>query len=224
METTGESTRENQPTRNGRTFGGSFGGAFTGRRRRRVAAAAVVACAALAPVVLRAGDGPAPEPAAGPPPASTSAEARPGQLEFRSPEAGFSLTYPSSWTRAVPADPQVRIVAHDGPYSFLVRVVELPAAPSDPAETRRLTDRIALSDESVRLLSEPQPVTLSGLPGYFYFYTFTDRGSGQVGAHSHFFLFRGSTMLVLVFQALPADTFRAGTATFDEITQSFRAG
>lgn len=145
-------------------------------------------------------------------------------LEFRSPTSGFSLSYPSSWTRALPADPQVPIVAHQGPYSFLVRVVELPSAPADPSVTRQLTDEIALSDKSVKLLAEPGPITLSGLPGYFYFYTFTDRDSGVTGAHSHFFLFRGTTMLVLVFQAVPADTFPAGAGMFDEITRSFRAG
>ncbi|MGD9527104.1 MAG: hypothetical protein AB7V44_09985 [Pseudonocardia sp.] len=182
-----------------------------------------MACAALAPVALPSGDGAGPDPAAGASPAPTSVESIPGMLEFHSPVGGFALTYPSSWTRAVPADPQVPIVAHRGPYSFLVRVVELPAAPADSTVARQLTDEIALSDESVKLLAEPRPITLAGLPGYFYLYTFTDRDSGRTGAHSHFFVFKGSTMLALVFQALPADSFQAGAETFDEITHSFRA-
>ncbi|MCA1683766.1 MAG: hypothetical protein LC708_01360, partial [Actinobacteria bacterium] len=63
---------------------------------------------------------------------------------------------------------------------------------------------------------------LAGLPGYFYFYSFQDPGTGQRGAHSHFFVFKGQTLITLVFQALPAEQFPPAATTFDEITGSFR--
>ncbi|MGE3286586.1 MAG: hypothetical protein AB7J32_10855, partial [Pseudonocardia sp.] len=212
METMRESTPEKQRSAIGRTLSGRTGAV--------VAAVAAVACAALTPLALPSGEGPGP--AAGSSPAPTPSEPIPGMLEFHSPVGGFALNYPSSWTRAVSADPQVPIVAHHGPYSFLVRVVELPAPPADPNVARQLADKVALSDQSVKLLAEPRLITLAGLPGYYYLYTFTDRDSGSTGAHSHFFVFKGSTMLTLVFQAMPADSFRAGAETFDEITHSFR--
>jgi hypothetical protein len=214
METMRESTPEKQRSAIGKTLSGRTGAV--------VAAVAAVACAALAPLALPSGDGSGPDPAAGSSPAPIPSASIPGMLEFHSPVGGFALNYPSSWTRAVSADPQVPIVAHRGPYSFLVRVVELPAPPVDLTVARQLADQVALSDESVTLLAEPRLITLAGLPGYYYLYTFADRDSGNTGAHSHFFIFKGSTMLVLVFQALPADSFQAGAETFDEITHSFR--
>jgi hypothetical protein len=77
------------------------------------------------------------------------------------------------------------------------------------------------SGKGVRLLAETRRIELGGLPGWFYFYTFRD-GSRR-GVHSHYFLFQGSTMITLVFQALPADQFPRYAPTFDRIAGSFRA-
>lgn len=191
-----------------------------------VGAAAVVAGAAFVPVAFRdeAAPPPPPSPAASAPDAAAPPATLPGLVEFRSP-AGFALSYPSSWNRLTAADPQVPLVVTQGPHSFLVRVVELPTPvrPQDLAAAKELTDKLVTADQSVKLQAEPKAVSVSGLPGYFYFYTFTDRDSGLTGAHSHFFLFKGATMVVLVFQSLPADTFQAGADTFDQITTSFRA-
>jgi hypothetical protein len=191
-----------------------------------VVIAGVVVALALAAVASAAGqrmiapDGP-PSAAKG----SARAATRAGLVEFRRPQDGFALSYPSDWTKVPDTDPQVALLAagKDSAYSFQVRVLALQAqvGPAQLPTAKQLTDQIVSSNKAVKLLNQQQ-ITLGGLPGYFYFYTFTDTASGQTGAHSHFFLFKGSTMITLVFQALPAEAFRGGSATFDQIANSFQ--
>ncbi len=200
--------------------------ALTGKRAVAIgiSVAAIAAVGAVAIGVATVGTG-AGAPAAG---ASAGVPAPPVQppslAEFRSPQTGFALGYPTDWTRLQSADPQVPLIATRGPYSFLVRLVDLPTqiGPQDLAAARALTDGIVMSDPSVKLLAQPQQISMAGLPGYFYFYTFTDPATGLTGAHSHFFLFKGKTMIVLVFQAVPAEQFKGGATTFDQITGTFR--
>jgi hypothetical protein len=64
-------------------------------------------------------------------------------------------------------------------------------------------------------------VRQAGLPGYFYFYSFKDPASGQEGVHSHYFLFKGPTMISFVFQALPKDDFQRLANVFDEVIGTF---
>jgi len=147
-----------------------------------------------------------------------------GFVDFQSPQGGFGLSYPADWTRLDSGDPRIPLVAVQGGRSFQLRVQELPVevGVKELPAARPLTDRIVLSDPTVKLLTQPQQTEIAGLPSYFYFYTFDDAASGTTGAHSHFFLFKGRTMIVLVFQALPADQFGAGAATFDQIIESIR--
>jgi hypothetical protein len=195
------------------------------RRGVLVVIAGVVVALALAAVASEAGrrmitPGGPPSAADGSARAATPA----GLVEFRRPQDGFALSYPSDWTRVPDADPRVALLAAKGSaYSFQVRVLELqaPIGPAQLPAAKQLTDQIVSSNKAVKLLTQQQ-ITLGGLPGYFYFYTFTDPASGQTGAHSHFFLFKGSTMITLVFQALPAEAFRGGSATFDQIANSFQ--
>lgn len=196
--------------------------------KRAVAVGAGVATLATAGV-LAVGVGHRATTSAGPPTgAATTAAApaaqAPGLVEFRSPEVGFALGYPGDWTRLYPPDPQVPLLAAKGPHSFLVRVLDLQTeiGPQELPAARQLTDDIVMSDPSVKLLAEPKQVNIAGLPGHFYFYNFTDPGTGLTGAHSHFFLFKGKTMIGLVFQTLPADRFKDGATTFDLITGTFR--
>jgi len=201
-------------------------GALTGKR---VVAVGVGVVAVATAGVLAVGVGQRAAAPAGPPTgASTTAAgaaAQPsGLVEFQSPEVGFALAYPSDWTRLDPADPQVPLLATRGPHSLLVRVLDLPTETASPelSAARQLTDKMVMSDASVTLLAEPQQITLGGLPGYFYFYNFTDPTTGLTGVHSHSFLFKGKTMIVLVFQTLPAGQFKDGATTFDQITGTFR--
>lgn len=199
---------------------------FSTSRRRRVLAVVVVVSVAAGLAVLASGAG---QRLLGPEETPAGAVRDPGRAadltEFRSSQAGFAISYPAGWTRVQSPDPQVVLLAaRDPEVSLLVRVVglEFPVGPQELPAVRQLTDQIVTANQSVQLLAEPQPIELAGLPGYFYFYTFQDPATGQRGAHSHFFVFKGQSLITLVFQALPAEKFRAAAPTFDQITKSFR--
>jgi len=199
---------------------------FSTTRRRRVLAIVVAVLVAAGLTTLASGVGQRLLDSGDPPAAAVPGSGLPpGFTEFRSSQAGFALSYPAGWTRLQTADPQVVLLAAQGPQvSFLVRVAELDVAigPQELPAAKQLTDQIVMANESVELLAEPQPIELAGLPGYFYFYSFQDTGTEQRGAHSHFFVFKGQTLITLVFQTLPAEQFSAAAPTFDQITGSFR--
>ena len=151
--------------------------------------------------------------------------APPGWVRFRDPAGKLSLAYPASWRRLSPGDPDVRLVATGGrSASVLVRSVDLGyrVGRANLPAVKRLTDRLVTARRGVRLLSAPKPVELDGLPGWFYFYEFR-AGRRAAGAHSHYFLFDGATMITLVFQSVPAGRFPALSGTFDRIAGTFRA-
>jgi hypothetical protein len=159
--------------------------------------------------------------------ADASTKARPaGFSEFRNEQAGFELAYPSAWTKLSPKDPQVLLLLSQGTQdSFLVRASELqePVGPQQLPAARQMTDKIVTSNKSVQLVTDPKQIELGGFPGFFYFYSFKDPTTGQEGAHSHFFLFNGKTMISMVFQALPKEHFSESAKIFDQIAGSFHA-
>jgi hypothetical protein len=145
---------------------------------------------------------------------------------FRSEQAGFELAYPTSWSKLNTKDPQILLLVSQGTEdSFLVRSLELqtPVGPPQLAAAKQLTDQIVNSNKTIQMVTEPKQIELGGLPGFFYFYSFKDAATGQDGAHSHYFLFNGKTMISLVFQALPKEHFAASAQTFDKITATFHA-
>jgi hypothetical protein len=149
-----------------------------------------------------------------------------GFSKFRNEEAGIELAYPSSWTKLSPKDPQVLLIIAQGTEdSVLVRASQLqePVGPQQLPSARQVTDKLVTSNKSVQMITEPRQIELGGLPGFFYYYSFKDATSGQEGAHSHFFLFNGKTMISMVFQTLPRDRFAATAPIFDKISASFRA-
>ncbi len=158
---------------------------------------------------------------------NTSAKALPaGFSQFRSDQAGFELAYPSTWTKLTPKDPQILLLIAQGTQdSVLVRASELQEAvgPQQMAAARQVTDKLVMSNKTVQMITEPKQIELGGLPGFFYFYSFKDTTSGQEGAHSHFFLFNGKTMISMVFQTLPRERFASTAPTFDKIAASFHA-
>jgi hypothetical protein len=159
--------------------------------------------------------------------ADTSTKSKPaGFSEFRNEQAGFELAYPSAWTKLSPKDPQVLLLLSQGTQdSFLVRASELqePVGAQQLAAARQMTDKIVTSNKSVQLVTDPKQIELGGFPGFFYFYSFKDPSTGLEGAHSHFFLFNGKTMISMVFQTLPKEHFTESAKTFDQIAGSFHA-
>ncbi|MGH3783436.1 MAG: hypothetical protein ACRDRO_23155 [Pseudonocardiaceae bacterium] len=149
-----------------------------------------------------------------------------GFSEFRSEQAGFELAYPSDWTKLSPKDPQVLLLVSQGPQdSFLVRTSELQEAigPQQLPAMKQVTDKLVTSNKTVQMVAGPNQIELGGLPGFYYFYNFTDPATGQQGAHSHFFLFSGKTMISMVFQSLPKEHFTDSAKTFDQIANSLHA-
>ena len=153
----------------------------------------------------------------------------PELVEFRNDKAGWAISYPKTWNRLQPKDPDVALVVSENPAeqntggSILARDVTLGAPVTDAnlAAAKEVTDRLVTS-QGIQHITEPRMVRQAGLPGYFYFYSFKDPASGQDGVHSHYFIFKGSTMISLVFQALPKDDFQRLADRFDAVIASFR--
>jgi hypothetical protein len=161
---------------------------------------------------------------------TTTAAARTAELvEFRDDNNGWTISYPKSWIRLQPKDADVALVVSERPAdqntggSILARNVTLaaPITEENLAAAKEVTNAI-LTGDGVQHITEPKIVRQAGLPGYFYFYSFKDPASGQEGVHSHYFLFKGSTMIIFVFQALPKDEFQRLAALYDEVIASFK--
>lgn len=156
----------------------------------------------------------------------------PGNLvEFRDEKAGWAISYPKGWTRLESSDADVPLIVSQKPPelnqggSILARTLGLAAPVTDAnlAAAKGVTDKIVTAGVGVELLTEqPAVVHQGGLPGYFYFYRFKDPATGQNGVHTHYFLFKGSTMISFVFQALPESEFQALATLYDEVISSFR--
>jgi hypothetical protein len=163
------------------------------------------------------------------PSATTAATAATGLVEFRDEKAGWAISYPQAWNRLEPKDAEIALVVSEKPPeqntggSILARDLTLGAPVNDGnlAAAKEVTDRIVTGD-GIQHITEPTVVRQAGLPGYFYFYRFKDPASGQEGVHSHYFLFKGSTMISFVFQALPKDDFQRLANLYDDVIASFR--
>lgn len=161
--------------------------------------------------------------------ATTAATAAGRLIEFRDEKAGWAISYPNGWNRLEPKDTDVALVVSEKPAeqntggSILARDLTLGAPVNDGnlAAAKEVTDRVVTGD-GIQHITEPTVIHQAGLPGYFYFYTFKDPASGQEGVHSHYFLFKGSTMISFVFQALPKDDFQRLANLYDAVIGSFR--
>lgn len=154
-----------------------------------------------------------------------SEASQPGMVQYQDPKGRFTVSYPADWARVSSQDPQVALLARAGPGSqdsMLVRIVPLaqPVDPAQLADAKKFTDELVKASD-IQILEERQ-VALDEVPGYYYLYTFGQPGSEQVGMHAHYMLFSGSTMHVLVFQALPKSHFVDLAPTFDRIARSYQ--
>lgn len=168
-------------------------------------------------------------PAASETPATTASPRTAELVEFRDDKNGWAISYPKSWNRLEPKDADVALVVSEKPAeqnsggSILARGLTLAAPVTDAnlAAAKEVTNGIVTGD-GIQHITEPRIVRQAGLPGYFYFYSFKDPASGQEGVHSHYFLFKGSTMISFVFQALPKDEFQRLAILYDEVIASFK--
>ncbi len=191
------------------------------RRRSRVllVAAGVIAVVLLAGAVVttltaNGDDSPGAQP-------SASASAPAGVVDYRDPAGRFTFQYPEAWEPVEATDPDVTLLVGPDGGSMLVRIVQLekPVDPTNIVDVKAVTDVIVQEAPGYQLVVE-QPVEINGASGYSYVYRFLD--GKQEGVHSHLFLFKGSTLYTIVFQALPTETFESLADDFDRIAQSFR--
>lgn len=151
-------------------------------------------------------------------------------VQFKDQKAGWAISYPKTWTRLQSSDRDVALVVSEKPPqenrggSILARDLTLAAPVDDSklAAAKEVTDKIVTGGQGIQLLAQPATIHQGGLPGYFYFYSFKDPASGQEGVHTHYFLFKGQTMISFVFQALPKDDFKALAPVYDDVMGSFR--
>ena len=155
-----------------------------------------------------------------PPPAA--ADTPVPMTTFRDAQTGFTVEYPRAWRRVEVPVADYRLAVDGGNnVAFTIRVVPIatPATAQNLQNFKTVTDGLVASNSTVQVLKE-QAISLNGMLGYYYFYSFTD---GAVSAvHAHYFLFSGNKMNIIVFQTLP-DDFQAMAATFDKIAESFRS-
>jgi len=150
-------------------------------------------------------------------------------VEFRDDKAGWAISVPKDWSRLQPKDADIALVVSEKPAeqnaggSILARDLTLggPVNDGNLAAAKEVTDKIVTGD-GIQHITQPTVIHQAGLPGYFYFYSFKDPASGQEGVHSHYFLFKGQTMISFVFQALPKDDFQRLANLYDAVIGSFR--
>jgi hypothetical protein len=149
----------------------------------------------------------------------------PEPAEFTDAETGIALTYPGTWRRLPSNDPQVRLLAAAGPStSVLVRATrtEIVGVKRETLPILRgFTDPLIAADERAKQLSAPEAISLGGLLGYRYRYTYRGQ-NGSTGAHVHYFLFKRGKMIQLVFQAVPAASLPKVEPTFERIASTLR--
>ncbi len=155
--------------------------------------------------------------------------------------SGFRMMYPTAWSRRESVDSTVVIDRSDqglDPVSLRftglldlsagdhgsVRVeFDRTAKPTYEAEltiVKPITDLVVSQDQAPRVLRQRQ-ITVDGMPGNYYFSTFTDE-SGQEGACSRYFLFRGDRMYIVTLRAVPSDEFAPLAGVFDQIVDTIR--
>jgi len=184
------------------------------RRWVPVGAVAVVVVGVAAMMVARELVSPAPDP-----PAPAAAE---DSVRFRDAAGGLSISYPTGWERVTSPDPEVRLIAQGEGSSMLVRMTDLgfEVGAEDLGAAKRLTDKLVRAAGQAKLVRPPRQVALGGLPGYLYLYTFADPTTGARGAHAHYFLFRGRTLITIVFQTAPPERLTQLAPLFDRIGES----
>lgn len=158
---------------------------------------------------------------------SPAPDSPPSTVRFTDTLTDMSISYPANWQRRFPRDQRVRLVAASrdasAAVSLSVRRSGLDPVSADTLPiVRPLADDLLRADDRIRAVPVPDAVTLDGLPGYRYVYTYRKEGGGD-GAHVHYFLFADDRLVQIVLQAVPASSLGSVQPTFDRIAGSFRA-
>jgi len=147
-------------------------------------------------------------------------------VSFEDKRDNLSISYPASWQRIGSSDPEVALVSGTAEASLLMRTTRLgtKVGPESLDSAKKLTDGLVMKGEQVKQLRPPRRIdNLGGLPGWLYIYSFQEAATGQRGAHAHYFLFRGETLITLVFQTVPSERFATYAQLFDRLASTFKA-
>jgi hypothetical protein len=158
-------------------------------------------------------------------------------VTFTDNKAGIKLSYPESWKQiennstidlSEDEATEVRLIAgpeQDEP-ALLVRVKPLPAeinydpnmSANDLGIIQGQLDKLISPDVQVL---ERKPINDKGKLGFHYLYVLKQQNTGREGVHSHYFVFDGAKLNVLVFEVFPRTEFEQMAPTFDRIFESF---
>ena len=142
---------------------------------------------------------------------------------YTNDKEGFTIRHPAEWTFLEVGDEGGMALDAGGGDAVDVRLLqrtEVPTTAENLENIKAFTDGIVGLNPTAVILKQ-QAITLNGMPGNYYLYTFIEPETGAEGAHAHYFLFRGRNMYTLVFQALPSDGFSRLSGVFDQIAASF---
>ena len=160
-------------------------------------------------------------------------------VTFTDENAGIKLSYPQTWKQIennsrIPLSEdeasEVRLIAgpeEDQPH-LLVRVKPLPGEIDyDPNMSAQDLGIIQgqldqLISPNVQVLSR-KPINDKGKLGFHYLYVLKQESTGREGVHSHYFIFDGAKLNVLVFEVFPRARFEELAPTFDRILDSFNS-
>ena len=165
-----------------------------------------------------------------PSPATTpeTTPAPPATVRFKDTLTDVAITYPATWVKRMSEDQAVRILASSRDASAGVSVSVRKSGLTEEVNARNLalvrplTDDLVAGDDRITAKADPVAVTVGGLPGYRYRYTYTTADKAE-GVHDHYFLFKTGRLVQLVLQAVPATSLKAMQPTFDRIVASFQA-
>ncbi len=144
-------------------------------------------------------------------------------VSFHSARDGFTISYPRTWKRVTPTDPSVPLlVSAGGQDAMSIRVIQLQSAvnTTNIASLKSVTDSILSASPDKLSVLTSKAVSVNGIGGYFYVYTFSvdpTNPTGPTVVHAHYFLFQGRKLIILVFQAEPSSDFLHLAATFDKV-------
>ena len=136
-------------------------------------------------------------------------------------ETHFTMRYPRGWHRTEVPNREIRLQVTDGrQYAVRVQVrrTEVATTPANVGNLEPVMSGLIVGDS--RVLSR-DPVTINGLIGFRYIYTFVDE-AGLEEAHIHYFLFQGHKLHSIVFAA-PSSEFARIEGVFDQMINSFRS-
>lgn len=154
-----------------------------------------------------------------------AAPSRPATVRFADTLTDVALSYPAGWVRRTSPDQGVRILASsaDGSAGVSVSVrksgLETVTAKTLPV-VKPLVEDLLKADTRITAKSAPAAVTVGGLPGYKYTYTYRMQDKSEA-AHVHYYLFKDERLVQLVLQAVPASRLDALAPTFQQITATF---